>query len=52
MNISLIAANGRGAVKIVQQPSGTNGYTTIIRVDDSEKGGEKPYDFTLKWAIQ
>jgi BON domain len=52
VNISLLAANGRGAVKIVQQPSGANGYTTIIRIDDSEKGGEKPYDFTLKWAIE
>jgi len=52
VNISLIAANGRGAVKIMQQPSGTNGFTTIIRIDDSQKGGEKPYDFTLKWAMQ
>jgi BON domain len=51
VNVSLIAANGRGDIKIIQQPSGTNGYTTIIRVDDSGKGGEKPYDFTLRWKI-
>lgn len=48
----LIWVNGRGMVDIVQQPSAANGYTAIIRIDDSLKGGDKRYEFTLRWSLQ
>jgi BON domain len=52
VTVSLIATNGRGPVEIIQQPSGANGYTTIIRIDDSGKGGDRQYEFTLRWELQ
>lgn len=47
----LIWVNGRGALDIIQQPSAANGYTAIIRIDDSSKGGDKRYEFTLRWSL-
>jgi hypothetical protein len=52
VSVSLISANGRGSISIVQQPSAANGYTAIVRIDDSAKGGEKRYEFTLRWSAQ
>jgi BON domain len=52
VSVALISANGRGAISVVQQPSAANGYTTIVRVDDSSKGGDKRYEFTLRWTAQ
>jgi hypothetical protein len=52
VNVTLISANGRGTISIVQQPSAANGYTTIVRIDDSSKGGDKRYEFTLRWSAQ
>jgi hypothetical protein len=52
VSVSLISANGRGPISVVQQPSAANGYTTIVRIDDSGKGGEKRYEFTLRWSAQ
>jgi hypothetical protein len=52
VSVALISANGRGAISVVQQPSAANGYTTIVRVDDSSKGGDKHYEFTLRWTAQ
>lgn len=51
VNVKLLSVNGRGTVAIVQEPSAANGYTTIVRVDDSGKGGEKLYQFTLRWSL-
>lgn len=51
IEIKLIWVTGRGEVTIVQQPSAANGYTTIIRIDDSQKGGDKRYEFTLRWSL-
>lgn len=51
MDVKLIWQTGRGQIDIVQQPSATNGYTTIIRIDDSQKDGEKRYEFTLRWSL-
>lgn len=51
VEVKLIWVNGRGLVDIVQQPSASNGYTTIIRIDDSVKGGNKRYEFTLRWNL-
>jgi len=52
VNVTLVSANGRGPISIVQQPSAANGYTTIVRIDDGGKGGDKRYEFTLRWALQ
>ncbi len=51
IEVKLIWVTGRGSVDIVQQPSAANGYTTIIRIDDSHKGGDKRYEFTLRWSL-
>lgn len=51
IEVKLIWVTGRGTVDIVQQPSASNGYTTIIRIDDSQKGGDKRYEFTLRWSL-
>ena len=40
--------NGRGKVRIVQQPNRRNNYTTIVEVDDS-KGGADRYRFRVTW---
>jgi hypothetical protein len=50
--VRLLSSSGRGSVGISQEPSATNGYTTIIRLDDSAKGGTQRYEFTLRWASQ
>ncbi|MEP7342399.1 MAG: BON domain-containing protein [Acidobacteriota bacterium] len=50
--VKLMWVNGRGLVDIVQQPIAVNGYTTIVRIDDSSKGGDKRYEFTLRWSLQ
>jgi len=52
VKVALISANGRGSISVVQQPSAANGYTTIVRIDDRDKGGDKRYEFTLRWSAQ
>lgn len=52
VTVNLISTNGRGTIQIAQQPSSVNGYTTIVRIDDSGKGGDKRYEFTLRWTVQ
>ncbi len=52
VTVKLISSTGRGPISIVQEPSAANGYTTIVRVDDSSKGGDKRYEFTLRWSAQ
>lgn len=51
VEVNLIWITGRGQVEVVQQPSAVNGYTTIVRIDDSQKGGDKRYEFTLRWSL-
>ena len=50
-NVKLLSVNGRGAISIIQEPSPANGYTTIVRIDDSARGGEKLHQFTLRWSL-
>lgn len=52
VSVKLISSNGRTPITIIQEPSAANGYTTIVRIDDSGKGGEKLYQFTLRWSAQ
>lgn len=40
--------NGRGNVSIVQYPRAWNGWTAVIRIDDS-RGGADSYDVDLRW---
>jgi hypothetical protein len=51
VSVKLISINGRGPISITQTPSAANGYTTIVRIDDSGKGGDKLYQFTLRWSL-
>ena len=39
---------GRGNVFIAQYPQSWNGWTAVIRIDDS-RGGADAYDFDLRW---
>lgn len=48
VRVRLDWGDGRGDVRIIQQPSSRNNYTTLIRIVDKEKGREH-YDFTLNW---
>lgn len=44
--VRLASRSGRGTVHITQQPSARNGYTTIVRVRDTQSGYGR-YDFSL-----
>jgi len=46
---ALYTERARGAVEVIQQPSYTNGYTAIIRVDDGKFSGSDVYDIYLYW---
>ena len=48
VQVRLDRNDGRGNVRIIQQPSARNNYTTLIRVVDKEKGRSR-YSFTLNW---
>ncbi|MGZ8471545.1 MAG: hypothetical protein ACXW61_17135 [Gemmatirosa sp.] len=46
--VSIRNSQGRGNVWVAQQPSARNGYTAVIRVQDSQ-GGFGYYDFQASW---
>jgi hypothetical protein len=48
VTVALRNTQGRGNVWVAQQPSARNGYTAIIRVQDSQ-GGFGYYDFQATW---
>ena len=50
--VKLLNQNGRGDLSIIQEPSAANGYTTIVRIDDTRENGGKPYQFTLRWTAE
>jgi osmotically-inducible protein OsmY len=52
MRVALVSTDGRGEITIVQPPALENGYTTIVRLDDRRKSGEKRYQFTLRWELE
>ncbi|NOT64206.1 MAG: BON domain-containing protein, partial [Acidobacteria bacterium] len=52
VNVKLLNQAGRGEIVIVQEPSAANGYTTIVRIDDTRENGGKPYQFTLRWTAE
>ncbi|WP_411282292.1 hypothetical protein [Gemmatimonas sp.] len=48
VNLQIEQRSGRGSIAVVQQPSAWNGYTAIIRVNDS-RAGAAYYDFVAYW---
>jgi len=52
VGVKLLSNSGRGSIQIVQEPAAANGYTTIVRLDDSAHGGTNLYQFTLRWSRQ
>ena len=50
--VKLLNQIGRGDIVVIQEPSATNGYTTIVRIDDTRENGGKPYQFTLRWTAE
>jgi len=46
--VNISQSQGRGSVRVIQQPNYRNGYTTIIRVNDPQ-GGFGYYDFDVFW---
>ena len=48
VSVTLNKLEGRGDVRIVQQPGQSNGYTLIVEIDDSH-GGADNYEFELIW---
>jgi hypothetical protein len=49
VTVSLMEAQGRGEVVLLQQPRQENGYTALVRIRDS-RGGAGDYSFTLAWV--
>lgn len=52
MSVRLVAASGPASIRIIQQPSASNNFTTIVRVGEGNKADGKPHSFTLRWAAQ
>ncbi len=50
--VKLLNQSGRGEIVVIQEPSAANGYTTIVRIDDTRENGGKPYQFTLRWTAE
>ena len=45
-DVRLASRAGRGSVQVTQQPAAWNGYTTIVRVRDTQSGYGR-YEFSL-----
>jgi hypothetical protein len=48
VHLRLEKVEGRGKVRLVQEPTSWNNYTATVRIDDS-KGGSDDYEFALHW---
>ena len=48
VTVSVRKRNGRGRVSVVQQPSQSNNYTAIVKIDD-DKGGADDYEIEMEW---
>jgi hypothetical protein len=47
-NFQFQGVDGRGSVRLVQEPRSSNRYAAIVNIQDS-KGGEEGYTFDLTW---
>lgn len=48
VRVEMARPEGRGTVRIVQQPSVWNGYVAIVRIDDG-RTGYGAYSFDIRW---
>jgi hypothetical protein len=49
VHLKLRKIEGRGNVRLVEEPSSWNDYTAVVRVDDGEQMGDSYYEFELVW---
>ena len=50
VEIDLRKIEGRGRVRLMQEPDAWNDYTAIVRLDDGDKMGAAEYEFELAWV--
>lgn len=48
LTVSVERLRGRGRVEVIQQPSRSNNYTAIVRIQDRDSGSGD-YEFQLNW---
>jgi hypothetical protein len=48
VRVRLDRHDGRGQIRVIQQPSYRNNYTTLVRIEDKSSGRDR-YSFTLEW---
>jgi hypothetical protein len=48
-DLELHKIEGRGDVRLIEEPSSRNDYTAVVRIDDSDKMGDSYYEFELTW---
>lgn len=48
VDLGLTRIDGRGDIRLVQEPNRNNDYTAIVRIDD-RSGGRDFYSFELRW---
>ena len=46
--VSVRKRDGRGTVRIIEQPQRSNGYSALVEIDDP-RGGDDFYSFELNW---
>ncbi|MFN6201918.1 MAG: BON domain-containing protein [Acidobacteriota bacterium] len=58
VRLAILSANSGGSggpsrdeIRVAQAPSAENGYTAIVRVDDTRRSGSRRYEFTLRWEL-
>ncbi|HEX8843268.1 MAG TPA: hypothetical protein VF791_01290 [Pyrinomonadaceae bacterium] len=48
VNVNAVKLNGRGDVRVIQQPSRDNNFTAVVQIKDS-KGGARDYEIEVTW---
>ncbi|HUF04627.1 MAG TPA: hypothetical protein VMM38_10690 [Aridibacter sp.] len=49
VNVIVRQIEGRGSVRVIQQPSRLNGYSSVIEIQDP-RGGDDRYEFEAEWS--
>ena len=50
VELTLRTIQGRGNLRLLEQPTRRNDYTAVVRIDDSEPMGDDEYEFELSWS--
>jgi len=50
VDLQLFKIEGRGEVRLVEEPSSWNDYTAVVRIDDEKHLGDSYYEFELTWS--